>query len=137
MMEEQKGMMSGIRFSSDEEFVEVVFARSSSEARQFVGMLQEHEIPAQLESGAAAARESGVAVLVPSDRLVEASECLSAFAQLEDEDVESDDDIDDLDDDYDDSDDDEDDFDDDDEDDDDECDDDDDGFEEEEEEEEP
>lgn len=132
MMDEEMSTMNGVKCSMDSEFVEVLFARSSVEAREFLGMLQQHNIPARMESSATPQRESGVAVLVPSDRLIEASEFLAAAAQLEEEESDTDDDVDDFDDDYDDVDDD--DFDDDD-DDDDECDDDDDdddGFEEEE-----
>ncbi|MBX3395632.1 MAG: hypothetical protein KF841_09720 [Phycisphaerae bacterium] len=81
------------------DFVEVFFARSRSEADRCCRRLEAVSIPAQVESAASLPSECGVAVLVPSTRLVEASEILTRMAHDdEDEDFEIDDD--DEDDDY-------------------------------------
>jgi len=94
-------------------FVEVMFAKSSAEADLCCDYLGQRDIPARLESSGASARNCGIAILVPSDRFIEASELLAARLQGDPEDEVdddggdySDDDADDDDDEFDDDDDD-------------------------------
>ncbi len=96
------------------DYVEVVFARFSEEARQYRELLQDNGIEARLEAADALPLTCGVAVLIPADRLLDGSEVLSFQAQYDSEEEEGEGDDDDHDD-YDDDDDDDDDFDDDDE----------------------
>jgi hypothetical protein len=93
------------------DFVEVMFAKSLDEAKECCHLLEDVQIPSRFENGPDADR--GVAVLVPEDRLVDASELLATRVQhesvdesdmsdvLDEEDVDDVDDVDD-DDDYDD-----------------------------------
>jgi len=74
----------------DDGFVEVVFAKSPVEASGCRDLLQEQNIPAFVESNAGVNLRSGIAVLVPSDRLVEASDLLATHPQ-EDDDFDGDD----------------------------------------------
>lgn len=85
-----------------ENFVEVMFAKSVAEAKDCCGFLAQQHIAARIEVDPDVSRRCGIAVSVPADRLVEASELLAARSQ-EDEDEEDDD----YDDDYDDEDEDE------------------------------
>jgi hypothetical protein len=82
-------------------YVEVMFAKSVSEARECIGFLEDQLIPARLENTRELAQNCGVAVLVPADRFVDASELLAAREEEEgaDSDVEGDDDLEDADDD--------------------------------------
>lgn len=95
----------------DAEFVEVMYAKSPSEAQHCLDFLAAQNVPARLEQITRVPRKLGVAVLVPSDQLVNASEALAARDNDDDEDEEvEDEDADDhFDDDFDDDDDDEDD----------------------------
>jgi hypothetical protein len=97
-------------------YVEVMFAKSLAEANLCCDYLGKQQIPARLESAAIVSRANGVAVLVPSDRFIEASELLASRLQGDIDDDSADEGLDELDDDADelDDDDDDDDFDDDD-----------------------
>ncbi len=89
-------------------FVEVMFAKSLDEADGCRSFLLERQIPARLEMDPNVAKRCGIAVLVPADRLIEASELLASkaqddddFEEFDDEDDEEDvDDYEDEDDDY-------------------------------------
>ena len=97
---------------TEADFVEVMFARTSDEASHFRSFLSQKAIPALVERNPELPDQCGVAVLVPSEKLVEASQqitWLMAHDDDDDEDVEFDDDDDDHDDDLDDFDDDDDD----------------------------
>lgn len=59
------------------DYVEVMFAKSASEAQDLVRFLQESQVPAQLENSLGLTADCGVAILVPSERFVEASEILA------------------------------------------------------------
>ncbi len=86
-----------------ENFVEVMFAKSVAEAKDCCGYLAQQHIAARIEVDPDVSRRCGIAVSVPADRLVEASELLAARSQEGDEDEDDDD----YDDDYDDEDEDE------------------------------
>ena len=73
-------------------FVEVMYAKSQGEATECCGLLAERDIPARIECAAGAAPRLGVAVLVPRNRLVEASELLAAHVRDDDDDEFDDDD---------------------------------------------
>ena len=66
-------------------FVEVMFAKSQHEASDLRHLLTERSIPVRLEKNPAAISRSGIAVLVPAARLVEASELLTDLDQSEEE----------------------------------------------------
>ncbi len=89
---------------AEADFVEVAFARTVDEARSHCEVLLNNAIPAYIEAGTGKPAPCGIAVLIPSDRLVDASEFLTIQAQIEDDDE----DVDDFDDDDDDEDDDDD-----------------------------
>lgn len=95
------------------DFVEVMYAKSLDEADRLCALLQQKSIPATIEQDPVLPTQCGVAVLVPSEKLVQASQVLTLMAHddEDDEDFEFDDD---EDEDLDDFDDDEDDYDDDD-----------------------
>lgn len=76
--------------AGDVNFVEVIFAKSVDEAEDHRTILEERSIPALVEPAPEEPSQSGVAVLVPSDRLVEASEVLTMNAH---DDVEIDGDV--------------------------------------------
>lgn len=76
--------------TGDVSFVEVIFARSVDEAEDHRTILEERSIPAFVEPAPIEPSQSGVAVLVPSDRLVDASEVLTMNAH---DDIENDSDI--------------------------------------------
>lgn len=82
-------------------FVEVLFARTQDEAESNRLYLEEHAIPARVETDPVMPSRSGIALLVPPARLIEASEALVVKAQ-EDDEFDDDDDEFDLDDDSDD-----------------------------------
>ncbi len=96
------------------DYIEVVFARFSEEARQYCELLQENGIAARLEADGDLPSTCGVAVLIPPERLLDGSEVLSFQAQYDSEEEEGEGDDDEDYDDYEDDDDDDDDFDDDD-----------------------
>ena len=66
-------------------FVEVMFAKSQHEASDLRHLLTERNIPVRLEKNPEAISRSGIAVLVPAARLVEASELLIDLDQSEEE----------------------------------------------------
>lgn len=112
MMDE--GMNSGnvLHWVDGTKYVEVMFAKSVNEARDCIGFLEDRLIPARLENTRELSQTCGVAVLVPADRFVEASEVLAARDEDEgaDSDVDSEDELEDLDDDLDEDEDDDDEF---------------------------
>jgi len=79
-------------------FVEVMFTKSMNDATDCRSLLLARQIPAEVEADPNVSRQCGIAVLVPADRLVEASELLAFRAQDNDASEEDDD----FDDDYDD-----------------------------------
>jgi hypothetical protein len=66
-------------------FVEVMYAKNLGEATECCGLLAEQSIPACVEPAAGSVSCLGVAVLVPHNRLVEASELLAAHARDDDD----------------------------------------------------
>lgn len=110
MVDEGFGSGSLLQKVEGDSFVEVMFAKSRDEADGCKGLLLERQIPARLEVDPNVAKRCGIAVLVPADRLIEASELLASKAQDDDDleefdDDDDEDDADDYDDDYDDGDD--------------------------------
>lgn len=82
--------------------IEVAYAKTLDEARSHCAVLQSNSIPAYVEPDVGMPKPCGIAVLIPSDRLIEASAFLTIQAQVEDDDeddFDDDDDYDDLDDD--------------------------------------
>lgn len=104
MKDETMGSGNVLHWVDGTKYVEVMFAKSVSEARECIGFLEDQLIPARLENTRELAQNCGVAVLVPADRFVDASELLAARDEEEgvDSDVESDEDLEDADDDADD-----------------------------------
>lgn len=86
------------------ELVEVMFAKSREEAEDWRNLLEENAIPAHVEEVPVTPASCGVAVRIPADRLLEASELLAVEAgdngdicpfedaQAEDEDVDDEED---------------------------------------------
>ncbi|MCG8408240.1 MAG: hypothetical protein MI923_23820 [Phycisphaerales bacterium] len=68
------------------DFVEVIFARTRNEAGDYRALLEGHGIASRIETGLHTPSQYGVAVLIPKDRLVEASEILTIQAQEPDDD---------------------------------------------------
>ncbi|HKQ49987.1 MAG TPA: hypothetical protein VJZ71_18070 [Phycisphaerae bacterium] len=101
MKDETMGSGNVLHWVDGTKYVEVMFAKSVSEARECIGFLEDQLIPARLENTRELAQNCGVAVLVPADRFVDASELLAAREEEEgtDSDVESDDELEDADDD--------------------------------------
>ena len=58
-------------------YVEVMYAKSHEEATDCRDLLEAQSIPARIEKSARMPSLSGVAVLVPNDRFIEASELLA------------------------------------------------------------
>ncbi len=99
MADEGVGSRDLVEKIESEGFVEVMFTRSMSEATDCRSLLLNRQIPAEVESDPKVSSQCGVAVLVPADRLIEASELLAVRAQ-DNEDLDDDsDEVDDLDDD--------------------------------------
>jgi len=71
--------------SEPDGFVEVMFAKSKSEASQCCQVLGEQSIPARVEDDDPAAHLCGVAVLVPAAQFLEASELLASLSQHDDD----------------------------------------------------
>lgn len=67
------------------EFVEVIFAKSIGEAKLHCGMLEAYSIPSRVEKVREEVCQRGVAVLIPADRLVEASEILAVQTSADEE----------------------------------------------------
>ena len=88
MTDNNMGTTDTLNPLDQEDLVEVIFARNSAEARACVRELLSSDIPARMESGRGMGGGYGVAVLVPSDRLILASEILAAKAQDDDEEEE-------------------------------------------------
>jgi hypothetical protein len=100
MVEEGVGSQDTVGASQEIGFVEVMFAKTMDEAKECCSMLNTQDIDARIEGLAQVGRKSGIAVLVPDDRFIEASEFLAVNLQdVSDDDVEEDDDTDDADDD--------------------------------------
>lgn len=76
-MEHGLGAGQVIPLAGDACFVEVIFAKSVDEAEDHRTILEERSIPAFVEPAPEEPSLSGVAVLVPSDRLIDASEVLT------------------------------------------------------------
>jgi len=76
-----------ISMASDVNFVEVIFAKSVDEAEDHRTTLEGRSIPAFVEPAPEEPSLCGVAVLVPSNRLIEASEVLTMNAH---DDIEND-----------------------------------------------
>jgi hypothetical protein len=109
MFEEGVSSQDTVGASQTESFVEVMFAKTMDEAKECCTMLNAQDIDARIEGLALAGSKGGIAVLVPDDRFIEASEFLAINLQdvgddeeeMEDDDdmdVDDDDDDDDLDD---------------------------------------
>jgi hypothetical protein len=81
MVDEGAGSRDASDGVEDAGLVEVMFAKSLSEAVGCRSLLQEQNIPARVEDDSAAGRRCGIAILVPSDRLIEASELLATRVQ--------------------------------------------------------
>jgi hypothetical protein len=79
-----------IPMAGDVGFVEVIFAKSVDEAEDHRTTLVGRSIPAFVEPTPEEPAQSGVAVFVPSNRLIEASEVLTMSAH---DDIENDSDI--------------------------------------------
>ena len=95
--------------TAEAEYVEAMFAKTPDEASSCCALLENRGIPARVEIDGENARDTGVPVLVPADRLDDAAELLAARAQDDDDedmddfgDLDPDDDDDDDDDDFDD-----------------------------------
>ncbi|HVP10378.1 MAG TPA: hypothetical protein VMV94_04225 [Phycisphaerae bacterium] len=105
MVDEGLGSGNTLEKTEDNAFVEVMFAKSLIEANGCENLLQKHEIPARVEIDSEVTRRCGIAILVPADRLIEASELLASRAQDEEDPDDYEDDEEELDDDFDDDDD--------------------------------
>lgn len=86
MVEQIIGFGNTLQEVDNTDFVEVVFARTLDEARDYCTLLEEHSISSRIEPGLHSASQCGVAVLIPHDRLIEASEILTIQAQDHDDD---------------------------------------------------
>jgi hypothetical protein len=80
MLEESMGRPDAIGASESNRLVEVMFARSLGEATHCCELLRGLDIQAQVEGGAAR-KACGIAVMVPPDRFIEASEYLALNVQ--------------------------------------------------------
>jgi hypothetical protein len=97
---------SGVLIPGNGNYVEVLFAKNLSEADNLRRILEAKSIPALTERNMAHPVSCGVAVLVPVERLVDASEVLTKMAHddedddfvIEDDDDEADDEFEDDDD---------------------------------------
>lgn len=87
MMDHNMAATDTLNSTHEEELVEVMYARTVGEAKACIRELLASDIPARMESGMGLG--DGVAVLVPADRLILASEILAAKAD-DDEDEEED-----------------------------------------------
>ena len=102
MFDEGVGSQDTVGASQTEGFVEVMFAKTLDEAKECCVLLNAQEIDARIEGLQRSAHSGGIAVLVPDDRFIEASEYLAVNLQdvSDDEDeVEDEDEVDDMDDD--------------------------------------
>ncbi|MFH1417378.1 MAG: hypothetical protein ABII12_03720 [Planctomycetota bacterium] len=108
MADEGVGSRDLVKQIESDGFVEVMFTKSMSEATDCRRLLLARQIPAEVEADPNVSRQCGIAVLVPANRVVEASELLAARAQdnhsfdddyVEIDDLDGDDDFDDDDDD--------------------------------------
>lgn len=102
MLDEGVGSQDTVGASATDGFVEVMFAKTLDEAKECCVLLNAQEIDARIEGLQRSGHNGGIAVLVPDDRFIEASEYLAVNLQdvADDEDeVEDDDEIDDVDDD--------------------------------------
>ena len=83
------------------DYVEVMFAKTLEEAKACCSLLEEENIPARYEKSADAT-DDGIAILVPEDHFVDATEILSSRTQEhvdeDDEDLAVDDELENIDD---------------------------------------
>lgn len=114
MVDESISSLSAPSAPESTVLVEVMYARTMGEATHCCELLRGREIHAQIE-GKTSDKACGIAVMVPSDRFIEASEFLALnledlddddFSDVDEDEGEDDDDADDFDDDDDDFDDD-------------------------------
>jgi len=92
MSDETQGSSEMVeRVDAGDRFVEVMFARTARQARGAAGYLARRDIPARVESDIGLSPGCGVAVLVPSTKLLSASELLAARADEDEKFAESDD----------------------------------------------
>lgn len=115
MVDESISSLSAPSAPESTALVEVMYARTMGEATHCCELLRGREIHAQIE-GKTSDKACGIAVMVPSDRFIEASEFLALnledldddddFSDVDEDEGEDDDDTDDFDDDDDDFDDD-------------------------------
>lgn len=80
-------------------YVEVVFAKTTDEAERYRRLLEQKSIPSMIEPASELPSPCGVAVLVPGDQFIEATEVLTMMSG-DDDDFEIDDDEDEADDDF-------------------------------------
>src|SRR5262245_11396859 len=92
MFEEGVSSQDTVGTSQTESFVEVMFAKTLDEAKECCTLLNAQDIDARIEGLAVAGRKSGIAVLVPDNRFIEASEFLAVNLQDTDDEVEDEDD---------------------------------------------
>lgn len=76
---------NAVQRTSEAEFVEVMFAKSSDEASRCCALLEDKGIPARVRFDGGNVRDTGVPVLVPADCLDDAAELLAARVQDDDE----------------------------------------------------
>ncbi|QDV90307.1 hypothetical protein RAS2_13860 [Phycisphaerae bacterium RAS2] len=107
MVDESMGSVSAPGTTESGALVEVMYARTLGEATHCCDLLRGQEIQAQIEGGSSG-KACGIAVMVPNDRFIEASEFLALnlensddddFSDVDDEEEDDDDDADDFDDD--------------------------------------
>ncbi len=105
MTHNENATADSMNLTDHENLVEVMFARSTAEANDCVRALIESDIPARMEGSGRPGAGYGIAVLVPPDRMILASELLAAKAHDDEEDEEeegedsTDEEVDDIDDD--------------------------------------
>ncbi len=80
MVDEGFGGREVLDKATGADFVEVMFASSLDEAKECCALLDDSHIPAKYEEEASAG-EKGIAVLVPEEQFVEASEVLASRVQ--------------------------------------------------------
>ena len=81
MANEVSSSTSRVQGHEGSSFVEVMFAKSPDEAAGCRDLLEQQNIPARVEGETEVSRRSGIAVLVPSNWLIQASELLANRAQ--------------------------------------------------------
>ncbi len=84
MIDQGFGSERVVQQAGEGTFVEVCYAQSMEDASSLCKLLEQHAIKALVETDPTIPDECGVAVLVGSDRLVEASEILTLEPQQHD-----------------------------------------------------